>query len=107
MAVKIFVNGIVLTMVISCLSFSNAFANQTSRWQKPVLENFSFSPTEIDITQNEKTINLYLRVSHPLGISNESLMVILENSQLGKNFTYQTKLTRLDKPINFNSTTSK
>jgi hypothetical protein len=65
--------------------------------QKPVIESFTFTPNEIDITSANTKVEIELIASHPSGIDNVSTLAILTSS---KNDTLSTYLTRIDSPIN-------
>jgi hypothetical protein len=65
--------------------------------QKPVIESFTFTPNEIDITSANTKVEIELIVSHPSGIDNVSTLATLTSS---KNDTLSAYLTRTDSPVN-------
>jgi hypothetical protein len=65
--------------------------------QRPVIESFSFTPDDIDLSNPETLISIELVVSHPSGISDSSTFANLKNSL---NASLSVKLTRTDFPIN-------
>ena len=73
------------------------YAPSAQAAQKPVIESFTFTPNEIDITSANTKVEIELIVSHPSGIDNVSTLATLTSS---KNDTLSTYLTRIDSPIN-------
>ena len=65
--------------------------------EKPVIESFSFTPNEIDITSANTKVDIELVVSHPSGIENLTTMATLTSS---KNDTLSTILKRIESPVN-------
>jgi hypothetical protein len=65
--------------------------------QKPVVESFTFTPTEVDILSANTKVDIELIVSHPSGIENFSTVATLTSS---RNDTLSTYLTRIDSPVN-------
>ena len=65
--------------------------------QKPVVESFTYTPTEVDILSANTKVDIELIVSHPSGIENISTVATLTSS---RNDTLSTYLTRIDSPIN-------
>ena len=65
--------------------------------QKPVVESFTFTPTEVDILSANTKVDIELIVSHPSGIENISTVATLTSS---RNDTLTTYLTRIDSPVN-------
>jgi hypothetical protein len=65
--------------------------------QKPVVESFTFTPTEVDILSANTKVDIELIVSHPSGIENTSTVATLTSS---RNDTLTTYLTRIDSPVN-------
>ncbi len=61
--------------------------------QKPVVESFTFTPTEVDILSANTKVDIELIVSHPSGIENISTVATLTSS---RNDTLSTYLTRID-----------
>jgi hypothetical protein len=65
--------------------------------QKPVVESFTYTPTEVDILSANTKVDIELIVSHPSGIENISTVATLTSS---RNDTLSTYLTRIDSPVN-------
>jgi hypothetical protein len=65
--------------------------------QKPVVESFTYTPTEVDILSANTKVDIELIVSHPSGIENISTVATLISS---RNDTLTTYLTRIDSPVN-------
>ena len=65
--------------------------------QKPVVESFTFTPTEVDVLSANTKVDIELIVSHPSGIENISTVATLISS---RNDTLTTYLTRIDSPVN-------
>jgi hypothetical protein len=65
--------------------------------QKPVVESFTFTPTEVDVLSANTKVDIELIVSHPSGIENISIVATLTSS---RNDTLSTYLTRIDSPVN-------
>ena len=65
--------------------------------QKPVVESFTFTPTEVDVLSPNTKVDIELVVSHPSGIENLSAVATLTSS---RNDTLSTYLTRIDSPVN-------
>jgi hypothetical protein len=49
--------------------------------EKPIVESFTFSPSEIDLSGTSTTVNFELVVSHPSGIDDAPVTVTLRNSR--------------------------
>ena len=82
-----------------------ANAADDAAWQKPVLNTFSFLPNEIELSSGKTEVEITLTVTHPHGISNQSVVIHLENSVYGGNFAYNTSISRTDSPVNPKLTT--
>jgi hypothetical protein len=65
--------------------------------QKPIVESFTYTPTEVDILSANTKVDIELVVSHPSGIENISALLTLSSSI---NYTLSTYITRIDSPIN-------
>jgi hypothetical protein len=61
--------------------------------EKPLVESFTFSPQDIDLTGASTVVSFELVVSHPAGIDATSTMLTMKNS---RNDTLATYLTRTD-----------
>ena len=84
--------AIAVALVLPTFYAPSAQANQ-----KPVIESFTFTPNEIDITSANTKVEIELIVSHPSGIENSSTLATLSNS---RNDSLSTYLTRIDSPVN-------
>ena len=80
-----------------CIGITTLWAPPANAVEKPVIESFKYTPTEIDLTAADTKVNIELIVSHPSGISNMSIITTLSNS---RNDSYVTYLTRTDSPVN-------
>ena len=85
------------SMLLSVLLVAGLPQNIAHANVKPVVESFTFTPTEVDILTPNTKIDIELIVSHPSGIENISTVATLTRS---KNATLSTYLTRIDSPIN-------
>ena len=65
--------------------------------ENPVVESFTFTPTEIDLLDANITLSFELVVSHPFGIENSSTFVTVKDS---RGSTWGNFITRSDLPIN-------
>jgi len=83
---------IALALVMSGLATSPATATEN-----PVVESFTFTPTEIDLLGASTKLDFELIVSHPSGIDNLSSFVTIKDS-LGS--TWGAYITRTDSPVN-------
>ena len=50
--------------------------------EKPTVESFTFTPTEVDLFGADTTVNFTLVISHPAGIANTRAYVTLKSSRL-------------------------
>ena len=79
-------------LITNLLGAPNALASQ-----KPLIENFEFTPSQVELTSGERKVSFKLAVSHPFGIDNESVIVSLVRSS---GDTLSTIATRSDIPVN-------
>ena len=70
---------------------------QAAATEKPVIESFTFTPTELEISGASTTVNFEFVVSHPAGIENSITEVSLVNSRKDNLMTI---LRRTDVPVN-------
>jgi hypothetical protein len=70
---------------------------QASANEKPVVESFTFTPQEIELTGSSTIVSFELTVSHPFGIENTFTEVVLKNGIRGN---YSAILRRTDQPVN-------
>lgn len=92
MKIRLFaVVGVLIGLSISPVTSTSAVANL-----KPVVEEFKFTPDEVELSDNLSSVSFELTVSHPLGIKNVKVPVYLTKS---KSFSLMTELFRTDSPI--------
>jgi hypothetical protein len=84
---------VALLLVVTTICVPQAYANQ-----KPIVESFTFNPSDIDVVLGETKISFELIASHPNGIANLSSIVTLTNSASS---TLSTYLIRTDSPVNY------
>jgi hypothetical protein len=63
----------------------------------PLVESFTFSPSEIDVLGTDTTLKFELKVSHPFGIENPSSFITIKDS-VGN--TWGLSIFRTDTPVN-------
>ena len=66
--------------------------------EKPVVEKFTASKLEVDLTDPDLAIDFEVTISHPKGIENDSTLLIFTNST---STTLSIILTRTDTPANY------
>jgi hypothetical protein len=71
-------------------------------WEIPKLISFNFTPKEIDLTSNNPVVRVEIKVSHPIGIKSEKVVIHLRKNTNSDNFDYQFNATRTDSPISAN-----
>ena len=64
--------------------------------ENPIVETFTFSPQEVDLTAADTKVTFEVVVTHPFGVENSSLYLTLTKSDQSKISLY---LTRTDSPI--------
>jgi hypothetical protein len=84
-------------VIVATLLAATFYAPLAHANQKPVVESFTFTPTEVDILSANTKVDIELVVSHPSGIENTSTVATLTSS---RNDTLSTYLTRIDSPVN-------
>ena len=90
------VASIVSSLLLLCyLSTPNSFAVE-----KPVIESFVASQTDLDLVSPDLNINFEVVVSHPEGIENRYTTLTITN---GGTFSVSTQLKRIDEPVNYSS----
>jgi len=89
----------VAVLLMAGVVIAPAHAADDAAWQKPVLKTFTFTPNDVELSSGKTDVEITLTVVHPLGISNQNVVVHLENSVLGGNFAYSTSISRTDTPI--------
>jgi len=90
----LYISGLILFLNLP--PAQNAYAVE-----KPAIESFTASKTEVDLTDRDLSINFELVVSHPSGIENKFTTLNLTNSG---SFLISTQLKRIDDPADFLST---
>jgi hypothetical protein len=88
-------------VVAAALVLATFYAPSAQANQKPIIESFTFTPNEIDVTSANTKVEIELIVSHPSGIENFSTLATLTSS---RNDTLSAYLTRIDSPINLSLT---
>jgi hypothetical protein len=69
------------------------------KWEIPQLVSFSFSPKEIELTSLNPSVRVELKVSHPIGIKSEKVLIHLRKTSASGNFDYPFNATRIDSPV--------
>ena len=82
-------------LLLGYLSVPNSFAVE-----KPAVESFIASQTDVDVTAPDLNVNFEVVISHPEGIENRFTTLTLSN--LGS-FSVSAQLKRIDEPINYSS----
>jgi hypothetical protein len=73
----------------------------SSALEKPVIEKFSASKLEVDLSDPDLTIEFEVIASHPKGLENDSSLLIFSNSS---SITLSVSLIRTDIPIDYAKT---
>ena len=89
----VYIAGSVL--LLSMLSNPNSYSVE-----KPTVESFTASQTDLDLVSPDLNINFEVVVSHPEGIENRYTTLTLTN---GRAHSVSTQLKRIDEPINYSS----
>ena len=80
-------------LLLGYLSAPNSFAVE-----KPTVESFLASQTDLDLISPDLNINFEVVVSHPEGIENRYTNLTIAN---GGTFSVSTQLKRIDEPVNY------
>ena len=83
---------IALALVMTGLATTPAIATEN-----PIVESFTFTPSEIDLLSASTKLDFELIVSHPFGIENLSSFVKIKDS---RGSTWGADMTRTDSPLN-------
>jgi hypothetical protein len=83
---------IALVLVMTGLAITPAIATEN-----PVVESFTFTPSEIDLLGASTKLDFELIVSHPFGIENFLSFVTIKDS---RGSTWGADMTRTDSPLN-------
>jgi hypothetical protein len=91
-------------LVISSLVFSsllNLDVASANLYEKPKLISFNFTPNEVELNNGTALVDFTIKVSHPIGISSDSVLIRLQKRiSTSSNIEFSTLLRRLDNPIN-------
>ena len=83
---------IALALVMTGLATTPAIATEN-----PIVESFTFTPTEIDLLSASTKLDFELIVSHPFGIENLSSFVTIKDF---RGSTWSAYITRAESPVN-------
>ena len=83
---------IALALVMTGLATTPAIATEN-----PIVESFTFTPTEVDLLGASTKLDFELIVSHPFGIDNLSSSVTIKDS---RGSTWGAYITRTESPVN-------
>ena len=83
---------IALALVMTGLAITPAIATEN-----PIVESFTFTPTEVDLLGASTKLDFELIVSHPFGIDNLSSFVTIKDS---RGSTWGAYITRTESPVN-------
>jgi hypothetical protein len=84
---------IVVSVVLIC---SNLLVTTAQATENPIVESFTFTPTQIDLLGADTNLNIELIVSHPFGIENSTTYSTVKDF---RGSTWGVYLTRTDSPI--------
>ena len=88
----------VACIVSSLLFLAYMSAPNSNAVEKPVVESFLASQTDLDLVSPDLNINFEVVVSHPEGIENRYTTLTITN---GGAFSVSTQLKRIDEPVNY------
>ena len=83
------------TLLLGCLNAPNTYAVE-----KPVVESFLASQTDLDLISPDLNITFEVVVSHPEGVENRFTTLTVTN---GGTHSVSTQLKRIDEPVNYSS----
>jgi hypothetical protein len=83
------------TLLLGCLNAPNTYAVE-----KPVVESFLASQTDLDLISPDLNIIFEVVVSHPEGVENRFTTLTVTN---GGTHSVSTQLKRIDEPVNYSS----
>jgi hypothetical protein len=81
------------SLLVAVLLMAGVVVAPANAAEKPVVDSFTFSPQEIDLTGASTTVNFEFVVSHPAGIDDISTILTLKNF---RNDTLTANLIRTD-----------
>ena len=90
----------VASIVISLLLLGYLSAPNSNAVEKPVVESFIASQTDLDLVSPDLNINFEVVISHPEGIENRYTTLTITN---GGVFSVSTQLKRIDEPVNYSN----
>jgi hypothetical protein len=90
----------VASIVSFLLLLGYQFTPNSYAVEKPVVESFLASQTDLDLVSPDLNINFEVVVSHPEGIENRYTALTIAN---GGTFSVSTQLKRIDEPVNYSS----
>ena len=72
------------SLFVAVLLMAGVVVNPTAHaaYENPIVESFTFTPTEVDVYGADTTVNFTLVVSHPAGIANTRAFVTLKSARL-------------------------
>ena len=97
MRIRSSINLVALTsLLLTTLLQNSAVANI---YEKPKLISFTYTPNEIDLNKGVGEISLILKVSHPVGVSDNSVIIRLQK-KISNTSTVEisTPIARIDSP---------
>ncbi len=90
------------TVIATIVLFGSLLTSQSVvALEKPIVESFTSSKLEVDITDPDLTIDFEAVISHPKGLENLSTLLFLTNSL---STTISVPLLRIDSPIDYSKT---
>jgi hypothetical protein len=84
--------GLILSVLISTLASSALAYGEDSRYEVPVMESFTVSPTTVDLSSVAPKLDFELKVSHPIGIRSNQTTLWFKSQD--KRFIASTKLIK-------------
>jgi len=82
-------------------TFLNLGSANANLYEKPKLISFNFTPNEVELNSGTALVEFSIKVSHPVGISSETVIVRLQKRISDYSIIeFSTLLKRVDSPIN-------
>ena len=85
--------SLIISVVLIC---SNLLITSAQATENPIVESFTFTPTQIDLLGADTNLSIELIVSHPFGIENSTAFSTVKDS---RGSTWGVYLARTDSPI--------
>jgi len=82
-----------ISVVLIC---SNLLITTAHATENPIVESFTFTPTQVDLLGPDTNLSIELIVSHPFGIQNSTSFSTVRDS---RGSTWGVNLTRTDSPV--------